>query len=345
MVGVEKAHYGLIGDESIDEYTLYNQNGMLCRILSYGGIITQLHTPGRDGIKDVVLGFDSLENYLQDGAYMGAIVGRFANRIQYGCYGDNGKRIQLECNEFPHHLHGGFQGFNRHNWFCEPYRDNGDICLRMHRVSPDGEGGYPGNLVVQATYRLTDDNRLSFEVHAITDQATPVNIVQHSYFNLAGHDEGVIHNHQLQIKAPAVTVADSSLIPTGEYLRIAKSIYDFNEFQQIGYLKQLGEIDFDVNYVLEKERGFGVAAIIREPYSGRSLTISTTKPGLQLYDGAKLSQQPLLGKQKTRYPACGGMCLEPQFFPDSVNKQNFPSPFLQPGEVYSHRTEYAFSVE
>jgi aldose 1-epimerase len=342
---IDTARFGTLQDRDITEYILDNRSGMIARIIDYGGIIKQLHVPGRDTSGDVVLGFDSLQGYVQNKAYLGAIIGRFANRIAKGRFILDGITRDLDINEPPNHLHGGFLGFGQYCWQSDGYLDGGDICLRLQRLSPDGEGGYPGNLNIAVIYRLTTENVLSFEISATTDQATPVSITQHSYFNLAGHNSGDIRAHQLQIEATKITPVDGNLIPTGELLSVRETPYDFTTPAELGTKLRSITGGFDCNYIINGTPGtLRHAATLIDPYSGRVMNVATTKPGIQLYDGSELTAQPLCGKNNTKYPALGGLCLETQHFPDAMNHPTFPSPILRSGEIYEHTTTFSFSI-
>lgn len=343
---IQTASFGTLQDHNITEYTLDNGNGMIVHILNYGGIVTQLHVPGRDMNTDVVLGHDTLQGYVKDNAYLGAVIGRVANRIAGGRFILDGITRELDINDPPNHLHGGFQGFHRSIWHSEAYMDNGDICLRLHRLSPDGEGGYPGNLAITVIYRVTCDNTLGFEISATTDRPTPVSITQHSYFNLAGHDSGDIGAHELQIEAAAITPVDSHMIPTGKLQPVTNTPYDFTSPTQIGPRQRLASSGFDCNFVLNGAQGtLRQAATLCDPNSGRVMKVATTQPGIHFYDGAKLAVHPLSGKGNTEYSGCGGLCLETQHFPDAINQPTFPSPVLRPGEHYEHKTTFSFTVE
>lgn len=342
---IDSKNFGTVQRKAITKYILDNGSGIIAHIIDYGGIITQLRVPGRSGSADVVLGFDTLRGYLKNNAYLGAIIGRYANRIAGGRFILDGITRKLEINEPPNHLHGGFQGFHRQCWQSDAYPDGSDICLRLYRLSPDGEGGYPGNLEVTVIYRLTTENILCFEVLATADQATPVSITQHSYFNLAGHDTGDIGAHQLQIEAAAITPADSQLIPTGNIQQVEGTPYDFTCPATIGPRQRATGKGLDCNYMLDGTAGtLRKAAVLSEPYSGRVMTLATTTPALQFYDGSKLAVHPLSGKENTEYLGSAGLCLEPQHCPDAVNRPQFPSPILRPGGRYQQRTTYAFTV-
>lgn len=337
-------NFGSFKDHPINRYTLENGNGIRARIIDYGGIVTELHVPGKNGIADVALGFDTIDNYLQDTAFIGAIVGRCANRIAGAKYNYEGQTYQLDLNEPPNHLHGGFQGFHCAHWHSDAYSDKGDLCLRLHRLSRDSEGGYPGNLEVTVIYRLTTQNTLSFEVSATTDIATPVSIAQHCYFNLAGHNSGDIGQHELMINADMITPVNESMIPTGEFRQVSNTRFDFRKMHQIGQRQNDPGKRYDTNYCLNGKSGaLRLAAELHHPLSARRMSVSTTLPGLQFYDGNNLNIPSSYGKDQTAYMECAGLCLETQHFPDAVNQQAFPSPLLLPGARYEHSTTYSFT--
>lgn len=347
-MSIECRKFGSNEGTDVHEYILDNSRGIRIHILDYGCIINQLHLPGRHGSNDVVLGFDNLEGYLKNTDYIGAVVGRYGNRIAGGRFILENSCYQLDQNEGQNHLHGGFAGFDRQHYQSEAYREADTLCLRLHRVSPHLEGGYPGNLDVTIIYRL-GKNSLTFEAHATTDMATPVNIVQHSYFNLAGHHSGTTGNHRLQINSNRRTETDGRLIPTGRFIPIADTPYDFSQSAAIALRHQdLAEADiaggFDCNYVLNEQNDENIpAATLHDPVSGRTMEIITNQPGLQLYDSSSLVPQK--GKDGYTYTPGTGLCLETQNYPDAVNHDNFPDAILSPGKQYQATTGYLFSVD
>jgi aldose 1-epimerase len=341
-----RSPFGSLGDRTINAFTLRNSDGMEVRILDYGGIITELHAPGLHGFADVVLGFDTLEGYLGNPVFFGAIIGRVANRIAGARFELDGETVLLDANEPPNHLHGGFQAFHKQLWQAEAYADRGDCCLRLQRRSPDRECGYPGNLDTVVIYRLTEGNSLHFSIAATTDRPTPVSITQHSYFNLAGRRTGDIGTHRLQIAAETITETNDRLLPTGRLLSVAGTAFDFTALTAVGSRQQMLAGSYDINYVLKKSDTGALSPDVRlhDPASGRILTIATTKPGMQFYDGSQLAGAKLRGKGNTIYGRCAGLCLEPQHFPDAINHPQFPSPVLRPGERYEHTTIYSFGI-
>jgi aldose 1-epimerase len=327
------------------------------RVTNYGGIILSLRVPDRDGtVEDVVLGFDSLEaytreSYRQANPYFGALIGRYGNRIDGGAFSIDGQTYTLETNNGPNHLHGGMEGFDQVVWGAEPFQRGDSTGVVLTHTSPDGHGGYPGRLDVEVTYTLTDDNALAIDYQATTTEATPVNLTQHSYFNLGGEGDGDVLDHRLMIAANEFTPVDSTLIPTGQFRDVAGTPFDFREFTAIG-----GRIDadnrqlnigggYDHNFVLRRQDSdsLHVAARAYDPDSGRLMTVRTTEPGLQFYSGNFLDGT-FTGKSGTSYQQHAGFALETQHFPDSPNQPDFPSTLLQPDETYTSRTVYSFST-
>ena len=343
---VLQAPFGQMPDGSaVSLYTLTNAKGMVAKITNFGAIVTELHAPGRDGtMADVVLGFDTLDPYLGDNPYFGALIGRYGNRIAGGRFELDGHTVQLDVNDGVNHLHGGVRGFHKVKWNAQPDADG----LTLHYRSADGEQGYPGNLEVTVRYELNDDNELVMRCSAVTDRATPVNLTQHSYFNLAG--EGDILGHELMIRADIFTPIDSALIPTGALAPVAGTPFDFRTPRPIG--ERIGVPDpqldhgagYDHNFVLDKlPARMALAARVRDPVSGRVLELLTEEPGVQFYSG-NLLDGSLSGKGRT-YQHRSGFCLEPQHFPDSPNQPTFPTTILRPGEQYLTESRFRFSVE
>jgi len=344
-MGIEKIPFGRFWNTSVNRYTLANGE-VTAKILDYGAIIQTLAVPGRDGGADIVLGFDNLYDYLKGHPFFGAVAGRVANRIPDGRFSIDGRDYRLEVNApFGNHLHGGFRGFDKYVWLSEGYQEGDTLCLRLQRTSPHGEEGYPGNLDTTITYFLSPENVLGFEVMATTDKATIVNVVQHAYFNMAGHDSGDVTGHELSIAASKVTPTDNRLCPTGEIRDVAGTPYDLREptLLRTAFDKTGGV--FDINYVLDPAKTeMKPCARLRDPESGRTMTIATTLPGVQFYNGHKIFEQNQVGKGGHRYPAWAGLCLETQAFPNAVNHPHFPSMVVRPGETYHHQTTYTFSV-
>jgi aldose 1-epimerase len=340
-----------VNSDPVDPFTLTNAHGLTMRVVSYGGIIVSLVLPDRKGhLADVVLGHDSLEQYVSDTSYFGAIIGRFANRIAGARFMVDGRSYRLTVNDGPNHLHGGRTGFDRVVWRVTPFRTGQAAGLTLSYLSRDGEEGYPGNLDTRVRYTLTDRNELVVDFHATTDQATPVNLTQHTCFNLAGQGTGDILGHLLRINADAITPVDESLIPTGGLAAVAGGPFDFRTLTRIG--SRIASDDeqlrrgrgYDHNFVLNRTGpGLAHAARVVEPMSGRTLDVYTTEPGLQFYSGNFIDGR-VPGKAGRTYGPRAGFCLETQHFPDSPNHPEFPSTLLRPGEAYSTRTVFAFGV-
>jgi aldose 1-epimerase len=350
--GVEKAGFGKTDTgEPVDLYVLTNDKGMKAKVVTYGAILTELHVPDKNGkLDDVVLGFDDLKGYLGSHPYFGAIIGRYANRIAKAKFTLDGKEYHLAANNGPNSLHGGKKGFDKVVWKAN-VPNAAQPAVEFSYVSPDGEEGYPGELKVKVTYALTPDNAVSIQYEATTNKATPVNLSNHSYFNLLGGRSGAtILDHEIQIRADRYTPVDDTLIPTGELKAVAGTPFDFTKPHTIGErIKQTGgkPAGYDHNYVLAKEiDGKQAAWAVRvvEKKTGRVMEMATTEPGVQFYTSNFLDGT-LKGKGGVTYPQYGALCLEAQHFPDSVNQPKFPSVILRPGETYRQTTSYKFSVE
>ena len=347
QTGITQAPFGhLPGGAAVTQFTLTNAHGMVAKIIDFGGIITELRAPDRDGrLADVVLGFNSIKPYCTDSPYFGALIGRYGNRIARGRFTLDGVQVQLPVNNGNNHLHGGAGGFDRVLWMATV----DGTSLRLAYRSVDGEMGYPGNLDVTVVYQLNDANELVVRFHAVTDRATPVNLTQHSYFNLAG--EGDILGHYLTIDADSFVAIDSESIPTGELTPVTGTPFDFRLPRQIG--ERIGQPDkqlrhgsgYDHNLVLTKPQGTALtrAARVSEPVSGRVLELWTQEPGVQFYSGNFLDGS-LSGKGRS-YGHRSGLCLEPQHFPDSPNQPQFPNVILRPGEVYATESRFRFTIE
>lgn len=333
---------------SVERYLLTNSAGMEVIITTYGGIVVSLKAPDRNGaLADVVLGFDTLDEYLASTRYFGVIAGRFANRIAKGRFALDGVAFCLEQNRDENHLHGGFNGFDTVVWKALEVKRDGAVGVQLHYLSKDGEAGYPGNLQATVAYLLTDKNELQIEYSATTDKTTIVNLTNHSYFNLAGG--GDVLAHELTIYAEQFTPVDPNLIPSGELRSVRSTPFDFTSSRTIAQAIDSSDEQlmlaggFDHNFVLQKPRGqWGPAARLYEPRSGRTLDILTTQPGLQFYSGNYLDGIP--GKSGAVYGRYAGCCLETQHFPDSPNQPSFPTTVLRPGQQYYEATILRFSV-
>ena len=343
--------FGEVDGIAVDLITLRNANGMKISVTNYGCIVTSIEAPDRNGeVADLVLGYESLEKYLAGHPFFGAIAGRFANRIQDGCFAVGCRRYQLETNEPPtvQHLHGGSKGFDKYVWGYDLEERDDAIMIHLHRVSPDGESGYPGTMMVTHTIGLNDSNELHYNFRAISDKPTIVNLVNHSYYNLAGHDSGSVAGHELTLFADFYTPVAETMIPTGEVRSVADSAHDFRSPSVIGVrMEQIEDGAFDFNYVLNGRQKHGdlkLAADLYDPGSGRFMKVMTSQAAIQFYNGFKLSNKPWFGRNGCKYEAFGGLCLETQGFPDAPNKPHFPSAQLNPGEVYEHRTIHQFGI-
>ncbi len=345
---ISKSFYGKMPDGTpVDEYTLTNANGLVLKVITYGAIITEMHVPDRNGkLGDVVLGFDRLEPYLTKSPYFGAALGRVGNRIAKGKYTLDGKTYTLAVNNGPNHLHGGLKGFDKVVWHAEPVSGPDGAAVVFQYTSADGEEGYPGTVNVTMTYTLTNKNELRFDYRATTDKDTPINLTNHSYWNLAGR--GDILGHILTLKAANFSPTDDALIPTGKIEPVAGTPMDFTKPKAIG--RDLGKLTdqpqgYDWNFVLDGGGGNGLvrAARVVDPSTGRVMDVLTDQPGIQFYSGNFLDGT-LMGKRGAVYRQHDGLCLETQHFPDSVNHPNFPSTILHPGQIYRTTTLYRFSA-
>ena len=344
MLGsIQKCAWGNAPDgQTAHLYTLTNRNGMTMRVTSYGCIIVSLTAPDRDGqFADVVLGFDELEDYIQDSPHFGCVIGRCGNRIAHGKFSLDGKAYTLATNNepggIPCHLHGGLVAFDQVIWDMEAIMRDDAVGLKCHYLSKDGEEGYPGNLDVTMYYWLADANELRIEYAATTDKPTPINLTHHGYFNLAGASGGDILGHELMLAADRFTPVDAGLSPTGELRPVAGTPFDFTKPTAIG--ARVNEDDqqlkygggYDHNFVLSRWDGkLRLAATVREPKSGRFMEVLTTEPGVQFYCGNFLDGHHI-GKGDKPYQHRTGFCLETQHFPDSPNQPQFPSCILRPG--------------
>ncbi|WNL41820.1 aldose epimerase family protein [Halomonas sp. PAMB 3264] len=357
---IEKTSFGQLADgRKVDRYRLTNANGVELEVINYGGTIVSLKVPDSEGhLDDVVLGFDALDGYLSDtyrqvNPYFGALIGRYGNRIADGRFALNGETYTLATNDGGNHLHGGEQGFDQVLWEAEPFENETGSGLALSYVSADGEEGYPGELSVEVSYTLTDQNELIIDYSAETDKATPVNLTQHSYFNLAGEGHASIEEHQLMLNADTFTPIDDTLIPTGERREVAGTPFDFTRPTAIGErIDQDNEQlafgqGYDHNFVIDRgdadNDALVLAARVWEPESGRVLEVETTEPGIQFYSGNFLGGE-LTGKRGEAYQQRSGFALETQHFPDSPNQESFPSTILEPGERYHSRTVLRFST-
>ena len=350
---MKKEAFGKTGvGTPVDLYTLTNKNGIEVRAITYGGIIISLRVPDKNGkFDDVVLGYESLDGYLAKSPYFGAIIGRYGNRIGNAKFTLEGVQYSLAANNGPNALHGGLKGFDKVVWKAEPFERPDEAGLVFTYTSRDGEEGYPGNLSVKVTYTLTNQDELIFDYHATTDKATPVNLTNHSYFNLAGDGKRDVLGHEVMLNADHFTPVEKTLIPTGQIASVSGTPLDFTKSTAIGArIEQKDEQmvfgnGYDHNFVINRKgAGLALAARVFEPTTGRVLEVRTTEPGVQFYTGNFLDGS-ITGKGGHVYKQRTGFCLETQHFPDSPNQPNFPSSILRPGKTYESRTVYRFSAE
>ena len=349
---IEVKPFGKTPDgQQVQLYTLANAKGMKAQIMNYGAIVVSLTAPDKAGkMDDIVLGYDTLDSYIKNNPYFGAIVGRYGNRIGKGKFTLDGKQYSVTINDGENHLHGGNMGFGKVVWKDEKVERSDGVGVKLTYLSKDGEEGYPGNLTATATYVLTNNNELRIEYTATTDKPTPINLTHHGYFNLTGGQRDIL-GHELKINADKYTPVDSGLIPTGELANLEGTPLDFRKSTAIG-----ARIDadnpqlkfgkgYDHNWVLnKKDAEMTIAAEVYEPTTGRLMTVLTTEPGVQFYSGNVLDGT-ITGKAGKVYKQRFALCLETQHYPDSPNKPNFPSTILRPGQVYRTTTMYRFSTK
>lgn len=350
---IKKSLFGQLNDgREVFLFMLANKHGIKINIINYGAILTNLFVADRNSkIDDIVLGYDSLEGYLNDKAFIGSIVGRYGNRIAKGKFKINGKEYNLNLNDGKNHLHGGIKGFNKFLWDAEPVEGISENSVRLTCLSPDGDEGYPGNVKLEVTYTLNNENELGIKYEGTTDKTTVLNPTHHSYFNLSGNFNNTIIDHKIQIDADAFLPVDNGQIPIGRIEKVDNTPMDFrnsipvglhltDKFEQLEYGN-----GYDHNWVLNNFNGEvrKVAAVL-EPSSGRFMEVFTDQPGIQFYSGNSLDEN-VTGKKGKKLKFRSGLCLEAQFFPDSPNQPSFPSTILNPGEIYRQKTIYKFSVK
>ena len=345
----EMKPWGEVGGQPVYLYTLTNSNGATMKVTNYGARVTSLMVPNEDGeMVDVVLGFDNLQDYLDNHTYFGAIVGRYGNRISNGKFTLNGEQYSLVRNNMDNHLHGGYKGFDQRVWRGEAVKTSEGPGVRLNYLSKDGEEGYPGNLQVTVTYKLTNDNEFVFDIKATTDEATVVNLTNHNYYNLNGAKSDAM-DHDLMINADKFTPIDDEWIPTGEIASVEGTPMDFTTPTKVGkrinedYKQLKNGAGYDHNYVLNGGSGMDTAATAYSPATGIIMKVYTDQPGVQFYSGNFLDGS-LVGKDDIKYKKRYAICLETQHFPDSPNHPNFPSTVLRPGEVYETTTVFEFDT-
>ena len=344
-MSIEKRAFGKADGRDVYLYTLTNANGLKADITNYGGIVTSLMVPDREGkLADIVSGYDSLAEYIENNPYFGALIGRCGNRIGKGKFTLNGVEYTLATNNGPNHLHGGLKGFDKVVWDAEEMQTKEGCALKLTYLSKDGEEGYPGNLKCTVIYTLTNNDELKVSYEAETDKDTVVNLTHHSYFNLGAHDSGDILGHELKLNADNYTPVDEGLIPTGEIKPVKGTLMDFTKPAPVGSRIDQVEGGYDHNFVLNSSDGsLALAASVYEPNSGRVMEIYTTEPAIQFYSGNFLD-----GSNKGKgavYNKHNAFCLETQHYPDSPNQPNFPPVILKPGEKYTHLTVHKFSAK
>ena len=352
---VSRRPYGRLPDgREVELFTLTNTHGLEVRAITYGAIITSIVTPDKGGRRqDIVFGFDDLAGYLGATPYFGAVVGRYANRIAHGRFTLDGATYALALNNGPNSLHGGLRGFDKVLWSADSLRSDSAAGVTLRYQSRDGEEGYPGNVAVAVTYTLTDRDELIVDYEATTDKATPINLSQHTYWNLHGDGRGDILDHVLTLDADAFTPVDSTLIPTGEIAPVSGTPFDFRTATRVGARIDASHAQlrfgrgYDHNWVIKgtgSSRAPVHVARLADPSSGRVLDVATTEPGIQFYSGNFLDGT-LKGKGGKLYGHRGALCLETQHFPDSPNHPNFPSTILRPGQRYQSRTVFTFGLD
>lgn len=351
-MAIQKQPFGTMPDGTdVSLYTLTNTNGMQVKITNYGGTITSILVPDKQGdISDVVLGFDNLDSYIKDSPFFGCIIGRYGNRLANGQFTLDGKTYTLAVNNGPNHLHGGKKGFDKRVWDAVEHPSDDGGVLELHYKSPDGEEGYPGNLEVIVSYTLTAENEIKIRYRASTDKKTPINLTNHTYFNLKDAGKSDILNHVVQLHADTFTPVNENMIPTGEVQSVKGTPMDFLEPKPIGqdidqdYAQLQYGGGYDHNYVINGKAGdLRLVARVTEPESGRVLETFSEEPGVQFYTGNNLDGT-VTGKEGNVYKMRHGFCLETQHYPDSPNQPNFPSTILLPHDQYDTMTVYKFSV-
>lgn len=340
---ITEKHFGIFEGKEVTAYTISNANGMEVVVINYGATITAIITPDKNGLAgNVILGFDSLDGYLQNGhQYIGAIVGRYCNRIANARFSVDGTIYQLANNGNNNSLHGGHKGFDKVWWNIEKQEEDGS--LKLTYLSKDGEEGYPGNLAIELIYTLTSDNRLIIDLTAHTDKPCPVNLTSHCYFNLAAGKEPLILDHELRILADRYTVVNEESIPTGQLAFVKNTPLDFSTAKKIG--TDINDLPngYDHNLLLNDPNG--KAAELYDPVSGRFMEMFTTEPGLQFYSGNFLHKTITGAVDAAKYVKHAALCLEAQHFPNSPNEPSFPNTILRPGETYRQTTVYKFSIK
>jgi aldose 1-epimerase len=350
-IQIEKDSYGITQEgQEVDLFTLSNAAGMQVEIITYGGIITSMKVPNAaGGLNDVVLGYDSLSDYEKGSPYFGALIGRYGNRIADGSFTLDDQAYTLVQNDGKNHLHGGTKGFDKVVWSADSKIEDNKVVLQLHYLSQDMEEGYPGNLHTEVVYTLTNDNMLEVAYKATTDKKTVVNLTQHAYFNLSGAKD--ILDHELRLQAPRYLPIDETLIPTGEIASVEGTPFDFTSFKTIGRdietesLQLERGLGYDHCWVLDNpNKELQTAALLKEASSGIQMEVRTDQPAIQFYSGNFLDGTNPMKQSDSFYNYRSGLCLETQHYPNAPNEASFPSTVLSPGEVYSTKTQFLFSV-
>ena len=349
-VSITKSFYGKTkGNKKVDLYSFKNENGMQVDIINYGGIITSLKVPDKNGeTENIVLGYSKLKDYINENPYFGSIIGRYGNRIAKGKFNLNGNQYTLATNNDENHLHGGNIGFDKVIWEAETKINSNSSSLILKYLSRDMEEGYPGNLYTTVTYKITNDNSVEIKYEAQTDKTTVINLTQHSYFNLSGDFNQSILNHKVKINADQFLPVNKSLIPTGNKLNVSMTPFDFRNYKEIK--KDINADDLQLNYgngydhcwvLNDFDGGVRKIASANSDQSGIQMDVYTDQPGVQLYTGNFLNGS-ISSKQGLKYEKRSGFCLETQHFPDSPNKESFPNVYLKPGQVFKSKTVFKF---
>ncbi|TNH23343.1 aldose epimerase family protein [Testudinibacter sp. TR-2022] len=343
--------FGVLDGELVDLITLTNNNGMSISVTNYGCILTAIKVKDLNGnIDNVVLSYDSFDKYYEGHPFFGAVVGRFANRIRNGEFKLNGKGYKLEQNEAitGNHIHGGVRGFDKYIWKYDIEKNFESIMIHFHRLSVDGESGYPGNLDVIHTIGLDESNQVHFYFRATTDSTTILNLTNHSYYNLSGLGNGNILGHKLKVYSDFYLPTDNKLLPTGEILKVDSTRFDFRNMVKIEEnMQKNNDGSIDNTFILKGDLqydNFKKGIVLYDPKSGRNMEVITTQPGIQIYNGSKLSNKTWIGPSGLKYESFMGICFETQHFPDSPNHTHFPSTCLCPDQIYEEKTIHKFST-
>jgi aldose 1-epimerase len=347
---IKKNSFGKTSDGDVTLFTLTNANGLELGVINYGCVVVSLKTPNRNGdLEDIVLGFETIEQYIKESPFFGAVVGRYGNRIAKGTFNLDGITYNLAINNGPNHLHGGVKAFDKVLWKAEENPSNEGPSIKFTYISKDGEEGYPGTLSVTVIYTLTDENEFKISYKATTDKKTVINLSQHTYFNFSGNAQRDILDHELMLNADHIVAVDETCIPTGELKPVAATPFDFKIPTRVG--DRINDEDvqlkngegYDHTFVFNVGDEESLAASLYDPATGRYMEVYTTEPGVQFYSGNHLAGYK--GKHGAVYNKRFGLCLETQHFPDSPNQPNFPPVILEPGEIYRTETIYKFSTK